>query len=194
MLRSALLRARSGAARGSVGHGRNRARRARDRARRRRCRRRPRRDDGRPGPRRRAGGRADSGGIALRRAPSGSASRAVGRARSRLSTRGRERRSGHAGAPKPHALVLFRETTIAGDFAGLGGVEGLGRWVELRSGRLPRECRPERCEVAAAARRRPVAGTSGSASPRGRARPRSRRASSSAISWLRPTTLSPTPR
>jgi len=52
-----------------------------------------------------------------------------------------------AGTPRPHSLVLFRETTIAGDFAGLGGVEGLGSWVELRSGRLPRECRPERCEV-----------------------------------------------
>ncbi|MCP9484882.1 MAG: hypothetical protein MSC30_03390 [Gaiellaceae bacterium MAG52_C11] len=52
-----------------------------------------------------------------------------------------------AGALESHALVLFRETTIAGDFAGLGGVEGLARWVELRSGRLPGACRPERCEV-----------------------------------------------
>lgn len=32
-------------------------------------------------------------------------------------------------------------------FAGLAGAEGLGRWVELRSGRLPRACRPARCEV-----------------------------------------------
>jgi len=45
------------------------------------------------------------------------------------------------------SLVLFRETSIAGTFAGLGGVDGLARWVELRSGRLPRACRPERCEV-----------------------------------------------
>ena len=52
-----------------------------------------------------------------------------------------------AGAPRAHSLVLFRETTIAGTFAGLGGVEGLGRWLELRSGRLPRACRPQRCEV-----------------------------------------------
>jgi len=52
-----------------------------------------------------------------------------------------------AGAPPAHSLVLFRETTIAGDFAGLGGVDGLQRWVELSSGRLPRACRPERCEV-----------------------------------------------
>ena len=53
----------------------------------------------------------------------------------------------NAGAPEPHALVLFRETTVAGDFAGLGGVDGLRRWVQLRAGRLPRECRPQRCEV-----------------------------------------------
>src|SRR5215204_6398161 len=53
----------------------------------------------------------------------------------------------NAGAPEPHALVLFRETTIAGNFAGLGGVDGLRRWVELRAGRLPRECSPQRCEV-----------------------------------------------
>ena len=49
--------------------------------------------------------------------------------------------------PEPVSLVLFRETTIAGRFAGLGGVDGLARWVEIRSGRAPRTCRPERCEV-----------------------------------------------
>lgn len=49
--------------------------------------------------------------------------------------------------PRPTSLVLFRETTIAGTFTGLGGVDGLARWVELRSGRLPTACRPERCEV-----------------------------------------------
>ena len=52
-----------------------------------------------------------------------------------------------AGAGNATSLVLFRETTIAGSFAGLGGVEQLGRWVTLRSGRLPRVCTPERCEV-----------------------------------------------
>ena len=52
-----------------------------------------------------------------------------------------------AGLPRPTGAVLFRETSVAGTFAGLGGVEGLGRWVTLRSGRLPRACRPERCEV-----------------------------------------------
>ena len=51
------------------------------------------------------------------------------------------------GVARPTPLVLFRETTVAGTFAGLGGVENLERWVTLRSGRLPRACTPERCEV-----------------------------------------------
>lgn len=53
----------------------------------------------------------------------------------------------HATPGAATSLVLFRESTIAGSFVGLGGVEGLGAQVALRSGRLPRECRPERCEV-----------------------------------------------
>jgi hypothetical protein len=54
---------------------------------------------------------------------------------------------GGLGVPRPTSVVLFRETSVAGTYAGLGGVEGLGRWVTLREGRLPRACRPERCEV-----------------------------------------------
>ena len=54
---------------------------------------------------------------------------------------------GHVVAADARALVLFRESTIGGTFAGLGGVEGLGTQVVLRSGRLPAECRPDRCEV-----------------------------------------------
>ena len=53
----------------------------------------------------------------------------------------------HVVAADARALVLFRESTIGGTFAGLGGVEGLGTQVVLRSGRLPAECRPDRCEV-----------------------------------------------
>ena len=49
--------------------------------------------------------------------------------------------------PEPVSLVLFRETTVAGTFAGLGGVEGLARWVDISSGRAPQACRPQRCEV-----------------------------------------------
>jgi hypothetical protein len=53
----------------------------------------------------------------------------------------------HTGAGAATALVLYRESTFAGVFAALGGVEGLGGHVRLRSGRLPRRCEPERCEV-----------------------------------------------
>ena len=54
-----------------------------------------------------------------------------------------------AGASKaePAALVLYRESTIAGRYIGLGAVDGLESWVTLRSGRMPRTCEPERCEV-----------------------------------------------
>ena len=48
---------------------------------------------------------------------------------------------------EPIATVLYRETTIAGAYAGLGAVDGLARWIQLESGRLPRPCTPARCEV-----------------------------------------------
>ena len=48
---------------------------------------------------------------------------------------------------EPAALVLYRESTIAGRYIGLGAIDGLERWVTLRTGRLPRTCEPERCEV-----------------------------------------------
>ena len=63
-----------------------------------------------------------------------------------LDARAREALAG-VGVARPTPVVLFRETSVAGTFAGLGGVEDLGRWVTLRSGRLPETCRPERCEV-----------------------------------------------
>ena len=47
----------------------------------------------------------------------------------------------------PTATVLFRESSIGGAFVALGAVDGLAPWVRLSSGRLPRACRPERCEV-----------------------------------------------
>ena len=50
-----------------------------------------------------------------------------------------------AGAPIP--IVLVRESTIGGAFVGLAAVDGLAPHVVLRSGRLPRACTPERCEV-----------------------------------------------
>jgi len=42
---------------------------------------------------------------------------------------------------------LYRESQLGGYLLGLGAVDDLGRWVRLRSGRLPRVCRPEHCEV-----------------------------------------------
>ncbi len=51
------------------------------------------------------------------------------------------------GLPGPTPIVLFRESTVAGHFVSLAGVEGLGRYVRLTSGRLPRLCTPARCEV-----------------------------------------------
>ena len=49
------------------------------------------------------------------------------------------------GGPTP--LVLFRESTVAGRFVGITAVDGVSEHVVLRSGRLPRECTPSRCEV-----------------------------------------------
>lgn len=43
--------------------------------------------------------------------------------------------------------ALYREGQIGGYLMGLGAVDHLGGWVRLRSGRLPRVCRPEHCEV-----------------------------------------------
>jgi hypothetical protein len=48
---------------------------------------------------------------------------------------------------RPTPIVLFRESTVAGRFVGLAAVDGVALHVRLRSGRLPRPCRPDRCEV-----------------------------------------------
>jgi hypothetical protein len=45
------------------------------------------------------------------------------------------------------ATSLYRESRLGGAYLGLGAADGLGRWVRIRSGRLPHPCRPERCEV-----------------------------------------------
>jgi hypothetical protein len=47
----------------------------------------------------------------------------------------------------PVRAMLFRQSEAAGRLFDLGAVDGLGRFVRLRSGRLPSPCRPERCEV-----------------------------------------------
>lgn len=51
------------------------------------------------------------------------------------------------GPAKPTRAMLYRQTRIEGNLVDLGAVDGLRRWVRLRSGRLPRPCRPGRCEV-----------------------------------------------
>ena len=51
------------------------------------------------------------------------------------------------GLDGPTPLVLFRESTVAGRYVGITAVDGLAPHVILRSGRLPRTCTPERCEV-----------------------------------------------
>src|SRR5207247_10966401 len=48
---------------------------------------------------------------------------------------------------EPFAAVVFRETTVGGALVDLGAIDGLRRWVGLRSGRFPRPCRPSSCEV-----------------------------------------------
>jgi hypothetical protein len=50
-------------------------------------------------------------------------------------------------AREPIGVMQYRQTRIAGHLVDLGAVDGLREWVRLRSGRLPRPCRPERCEV-----------------------------------------------
>jgi len=45
------------------------------------------------------------------------------------------------------AVEVFRQATWGGAFVNLGAVDGLSRWLVLRSGRLPRECTPADCEL-----------------------------------------------
>jgi hypothetical protein len=56
-------------------------------------------------------------------------------------------RLGDLRLPGPTPIVLFRESTIAGHFVSLAGVDGLAPYVRLTGGRLPRRCTPARCEV-----------------------------------------------
>jgi hypothetical protein len=48
---------------------------------------------------------------------------------------------------KPFGVVVFGQATWGGAFVNLGAVDGLARWLELRSGRLPRRCTPSNCEL-----------------------------------------------
>jgi hypothetical protein len=58
------------------------------------------------------------------------------------------RRALRAVSPQPPLRVLvFRQATWGGAFVNLGAVDGLSRWIALRSGRLPRPCRRDECEL-----------------------------------------------
>src|SRR4051812_41311224 len=48
---------------------------------------------------------------------------------------------------RPFGVSLFRQASFGGAFVNLGGVDGLARWVRLRSGRLPKPCTPRLCEL-----------------------------------------------
>ena len=43
--------------------------------------------------------------------------------------------------------VTFRQSTLGGSFIALAGADGLSRWVDVTSGRLPKRCTASRCEV-----------------------------------------------
>jgi ABC-type antimicrobial peptide transport system permease subunit len=61
-----------------------------------------------------------------------------------------DERSRRALAPlvqSPTRAMLFRTSQANGHLFDLGAVDGLARFVQLRSGRLPRGCTPARCEV-----------------------------------------------
>ena len=47
----------------------------------------------------------------------------------------------------PFGVEVFRQATWGGAFVNLGAVDGLSRWLVLRSGRLPRLCTPTDCEL-----------------------------------------------
>src|SRR4051794_40516701 len=48
---------------------------------------------------------------------------------------------------KPFGVVVFRQATWGGAFVTLGAVDGLARWLDLHSGRLPHRCTPQSCEL-----------------------------------------------
>jgi hypothetical protein len=45
------------------------------------------------------------------------------------------------------AVEVFRQATWGGAFVNLGAVDGVSRWLVLRSGRMPRACAPHDCEL-----------------------------------------------
>jgi hypothetical protein len=50
-------------------------------------------------------------------------------------------------AGRPVRAMLFRQSEEGGHLFDLGAIDGLDRFVHVRTGRLPAPCRPARCEV-----------------------------------------------
>src|SRR3954454_12513887 len=48
---------------------------------------------------------------------------------------------------QPFRVEVFRQATWGGAFVNLGAIDGLPKWVALRSGRLPNPCTPTDCEL-----------------------------------------------
>jgi hypothetical protein len=48
---------------------------------------------------------------------------------------------------KPVPVLQYKLLNVGGGLVNLAGMDGVERWVRLRSGRFPRTCMPERCEV-----------------------------------------------
>jgi hypothetical protein len=47
----------------------------------------------------------------------------------------------------PFGVEVFRQATWGGAFVNLGAVDGLSKWITLQTGRLPRVCTPNDCEL-----------------------------------------------
>ncbi len=77
----------------------------------------------------------------------------------------------HTLGPGPPARTLaYPELNLDGQLALVGAVDDPGRWLRLRSGRLPRTCVPARCEVLQA-KGTPVELAGGAGPAAGRCRP-----------------------
>jgi hypothetical protein len=63
----------------------------------------------------------------------------------RLDTRSRRALAPLVG--RPTRAMLFRTSQANGHLFDLGAIDGLPRFVHVRSGRLPRRCHPSHCEV-----------------------------------------------
>jgi ABC-type antimicrobial peptide transport system permease subunit len=60
---------------------------------------------------------------------------------------------------EPARAMLFREASVQGRLVNLRAADDLGRWVRITSGRLPRVCVPQHCEVLRLEGRGPIPST-----------------------------------